>query len=461
MSTPHVSPPYGSVSGVAGIRTDASATCSRDVSVRDLKQLIKMRWSALAVHAALIGYGYYVFGNRLPLLAMISVAVALTLFNLALLIRALARRNRLVHNSVILFSLIVSVAGLTIQLYLSGGIGNPFVFLYLLPLAAGALLLRRHLAWILLAIVTACVTGLAVFPGPLEFPNHPHHDLSDPYLQGLLVCLLLAAVLMVVYLRRIVRLLREHDKQLAEARHLAAEEDHMARMGLLATGAAHELGSPLSTLSVILEDWQRLQAVASDPELTQDVVEMQTQIIRCKSIVGDILQSVGHLRGEATLETTLHTYFYNLAEEWRNAHFAHAFEYVGPSGEDVPIVTDVGLHQIVFNALDNALEASPGWVGMSVTCQDGWVQVEVRDRGPGFDPAVLSGLGTPYLSTKPGPQRGLGLFLSINVARTLGRTVTAYNQQGAVILIRFPLSALAMDDEHAFSGTATPADHRG
>ena len=443
---------HGSALADAATPGDATAACSGTASMRNLQELIQLRWIGVAVQAVIIGYGYYVFGASLPLGAMLAVAVTLALFNLALLIWTLARRNRPVRNRMIPFNLLISIAALTVQLYLSGGIGNPFVFLYLLPVAVGTLLLRRPLAWALLATVTACIAALAVIPGPVNFPSHPHHDLSDPHLQGLLVCFILAAVLLLVFIKRIVRLLREHDEQLAEARRLAAEEDHMARMGLLATGAAHELGTPLSTIAVILQDWQRLPMLASDPELTQDVVEMQNQVQRCKGIVGDILLSVGHLRGEAPLETTLHAYFGALAEEWRDNRPVQTFEYHPPAGEDVPIVADVGLHQIVFNVLDNALEASPEWVRMDVSCEDGWVQVEIRDRGPGVDPEVLSSLGTPYLSTKPGPERGLGLFLSINVARTLGGTVSAHNRrQGAAILIRFPLNALTMDDGHPAS----------
>ena len=93
-------------------------------------------------------------------------------------------------------------------------------------------------------------------------------------------------------------------------RHIGtAEEEHIVRMGLLASGAAHELGTPLSTLSVILGDWHHLPTFASDPELSQDVSEMQAQVMRCKSIVTNILLSAGETRGEAPVETRLHDLF--------------------------------------------------------------------------------------------------------------------------------------------------------
>lgn len=101
---------------------------------------------------------------------------------------------------------------------------------------------------------------------------------------------------------------------------------------------------------------------------------------------------------------------------------------------------------MVFNVLDNALEASPGHVGLVARCEAGDLVVEVRDAGPGFEPEVLKRLGTPYNSSKGRPGGGLGLFLSANVTRTLGGRLSARNlpQGGAEVTIRLPLSALAI-----------------
>ncbi len=88
-------------------------------------------------------------------------------------------------------------------------------------------------------------------------------------------------------------------RTLAALRQRAAEEEHIVRMGLLASGAAHELGTPLATLSVILGDWLRMPAFADDAELRAEIGEMQAQLQRCKSIVSGILLSAGEARGEA------------------------------------------------------------------------------------------------------------------------------------------------------------------
>ncbi|MBU0827407.1 MAG: ATP-binding protein, partial [Gammaproteobacteria bacterium] len=117
-------------------------------------------------------------------------------------------------------------------------------------------------------------------------------------------------------------------------------------------------------------------------------------------------------------------------------------------GDDRPMVADATLEQMVFNVLDNARDASPHWVGIEASSDAEVLRIVVSDRGPGFAPTVLKQIGTPYQSTKGRPGGGMGLFLSMNVARTLGGTVAARNLQGggAEVTITLPLAAIALPD---------------
>jgi two-component system sensor histidine kinase RegB len=101
---------------------------------------------------------------------------------------------------------------------------------------------------------------------------------------------------------------------------------------------------------------------------------------------------------------------------------------------------------MVFNVLDNARDASPDWVRLAVTRNADVLNITVTDRGPGFAPDMLAKLGTPYQSTKNRPGHGLGLYLVLNVARTLGGSVAARNlpEGGAQVTIELPLAAIAL-----------------
>ncbi len=413
---------------------------------RNMQQLIQLRWIAVVGQLVTILVVHYGIGIALPLHSMLCVLAALSAFNLA---SHLWWRKRVqVSNTALLAGLLVDAASLTLQLYLSGGITNPFVFLFLLQVALGTVLLRSPASWILAAATGICVVALILLPTPIEIPAHPGGGMSDRYVQGLLICFLLLDALLVVFIGRIGGILRERDARLAELRQRAAEEEHIVRMGLLASGAAHELGTPLSTLSVILGDWRHLPSFASDAELSHDVEEMQVQVARCKSIVTNILLAAGKTRGESPVETTLHALLDDMAEEWRTLRSAAGFRYTRRCADDPRIVSDAGLRQMVFNVLDNALEVSPGWVSLDAHCRDGELVIDISDAGPGFAPDVLERLGTPYNSTKGRPGGGLGLFLSVNVARTLGGSLTAHNRRegGTTVTLILPLSAIAIEE---------------
>lgn len=417
----------------------------RDATGRkNMHLLIQLRWIAVIGQIATIELAFYGLGIALPMRLMWAALGLLLAFNVVSLLRW---RTRSTFSQTELFvSLLVDVAMLTTQLYLSGGASNPFVFLYLLQVTLGAVLLKPAFVWSLLAITATCFVALAGFARPLELPPDHNHGLSSLYIQGMMICFVLNAGLLVWFITRINTNLRDQDARLAGLRQRAAEEEHIVRMGLLASGAAHELGTPLATLAVILGDWRRMPAFTANDDLLQEVTEMETQLQRCKTIVSGILLSAGETRGESSSATTIATFMNSLVEEWRHTRVRAALHYVNRFGQDMPVVSDSAVKQMIFNVLDNAFESSSEWLHLSVSHEAGYLVLRCTDRGPGFSSATLAQLGTPYNSSKGRPGGGLGLFLVVNVARTLGGAVTASNppQGGACVTIKLPLAAMAL-----------------
>jgi two-component system sensor histidine kinase RegB len=419
----------------------------------NMRQLIQLRWIAVVGQIVTIAVVDFGFRIPLPLHDMSVVLLCLVAFNAASMLRW--RDPHEVTNSMLFVSLLVDVTTLTAQLYLSGGTTNPFVFLYLLQVILGAVLLRAWAVWTIVAITGACFAGLTLFYRPLALPPGDYGVLSGPYIQGMLLCFALNAALLVIFITRINRNLRARDARLAYLRERAAEEEHIVRMGLLASGAAHELGTPLSTLSVILGDWRRMPGFAGDPERVQEIDEMQAQVRRCKSIVSGILLSAGEARGESPVETTVRTFLDDLVAEWRSTRPVARLNYENRFGDDLSIISDSALKQMICNVLDNALEASPKSVGFDVAHEGDLLKMVVTDSGPGFAPEMLAQFGKPYQSTKGRPGAGLGLFLVANVARTLGGSVAARNREegGAMVTLTLPLAAITLDEEGAGDGS--------
>jgi two-component system sensor histidine kinase RegB len=293
-----------------------------------------------------------------------------------------------------------------------------------------------------------CLIGLSIFYEPLAIPPEFDGNFRIPYLVGLLICFVLDAALLVVFITRIHRNLRARDARLADLRQRAVQEDNIIRMGLLASGAAHELGTPLSTVSVILGDWRRMPMVSGNAEVLEELDEMQVQIRRCKEIVSGVLLSAGDARGESASETTIRTFLDQLVSEWRVSRSAAHLTYDYQFGDDVRIVSDTAIKQMIHNVLDNALESSPDWVGFLARRKDERLELVVTDLGPGFAPAMLADLGKPHQSTKPRAGAGLGLFLVTNVSRLLRGSVSARNRPegGAEVTLSLPLDALRLRD---------------
>lgn len=425
---------------------------------RNMRLLIQLRWIALFGQIITILFVDWVLGVKLPLLPMGIAVGCLLAFNLFSLSRW--RGRRVVTANELLLALLIDVAVLTAQLYFSGGARNPFVYLYLLQVTLGGALLPARQGWALLAINVACAAALIHWYQPLSSTVDGRAFGPDvPYLIGLLICLLLNAALIVVFLNRISRNQRDRDARLAELRQRAAEEEHIVRMGLLASGAAHELSTPLSTLSVILGDWRHMRAFTIDPDRAQEIEDMQTQIDRCKTIVQGILQSAGELRGVAPEPTTVAAFLEELATAWRATRPDAQLICDNQVSPDRPILADLALRQMIENILDNARDASDTMIGLVARIVrrgtagqpedpgEEMLEIAVTDRGPGFDPSVLAQIGKPYQSTKERPGAGLGLFLAVNVARSLGGSIEVGSRRGGGALVRMilPLSAIAIE----------------
>jgi two-component system sensor histidine kinase RegB len=420
--------------------------------IRNMQQLIQLRWIAVVGQVVTILVVHYGLGIRLPLHQMLVVLSCLAAFNAASQFRWRSH-HVVVTNAELFLVLLVDVGMLTAQLYLSGGASNPFVFLFLLQVILGAVLLETWSTWTLVAVTSACFAGLALFAQPLALPFDQHRGWASPYILGLLICFALIAALVVVFITRISRNLRRRDARLADLRQRAAEEEHIVRMGLLASGAAHELGTPLATLSVILGDWRHMAPFDSNPELQGEVSEMQAQVQRCKSIVSGILLSAGEARGENSERTSVIEFLDDVVADWRASRAARSFTYDNNFGHDLPIVSDSALRQMIHNVLDNALEASPHWLMFEVARHGDELVLICTDAGPGFEARMLEQFGKPYQSSKGRPGGGLGLFLVVNVARTLGGKVEARNKTegGAIVTITLPLASIVLEEEEGES----------
>ena len=411
-------------------------------SARNMALLLQLRWMAVVGQLVTIWFASSELGIVLPLAQLVAIPALLALVNLAT--HAMGPERTGYSDVELIGALMLDVMALTWQLYLTGGTTNPFTFLFLLQIVIGAILLPPNWSWVIAAISVLSVVLLAFFRVPLALPAALQADPLRLYLAGSDICFFLIAALLVFFVIRIDRNRRQSDAALAQLRQRAAEEDHIVRIGLLASGAAHELGTPMATMSVLVRDWFAHPAFVTAPELIEELHDMETELARCKSIVSGILMSAGEARGENPVVTTADTFVRDFAGEW-HARSGGAVHLVNRIAHDVPIVSDPALRQVIGNVIDNALEVSPDHVDVIAAIEADMLILTFRDRGPGFSNDMVARVGRPYASTKGRPGGGLGLFLVFNVVRKLGGEVVVRNHQGggAEVQLAIPVKAIA------------------
>jgi two-component system sensor histidine kinase RegB len=414
----------------------------REAAADNMRQLIQLRWIAVAGQLVAILTAHFGLGVELPLVPMLVVIAVLLLANSFFL---LSLGRRWFVESELLLSLLLDMAALTAQLYLSGGATNPFVSLYLLQVVLGAILLRPWTAALLAAFACLAFTLLATSHRPLQLPRRVGDVPIDLWLVGEWFGFAMVAVLLVLFITRISRNLQARDAYLAELGQRAAEEDGIVRMGLFASGAAHELGTPLSSLSVLVADWLRDDVFSRDPRVRDELMEAQSEVERCKAIVSNILHSAGQTRGEAMEATSILPLLDDIADSWEALH-SKELSYRADRLEGAKVAAGPALRQAIWSLLENAREASSTPIELAGEIECEQLVISVRDRGPGFLPEQLQSIGKLRQSTK-GPGHGLGLFLISNVVRRLGGTLEAGNRTegGAAVRIILPLASQNRD----------------
>jgi len=421
------------------------STISQNTNRQNLLQLIWLRLIAIIGQVVTILIVHYFLKISLPLTEMFLVLMFLGIVNFISFYRHKSEKN--ISDKSLFIELICDVLVLTAQLYLSGGISNPFISLFLLQVIIAAILLKRIYAWLIAVITIFSYISLNFTYRHIHaLHNHEAGDLFNMHLHGMLISYIIAAVLLLIFVTKIIKNLKDRDENIYLLKQKSLEEEKVVRMGLLATGAAHELSTPLSTISVILNDWKEMDFVNSQKEfqkeLMQDIVTMESQLNRCKKILSDILLSSGKARLEQAEMKLAKEAFDLIIEEWKSTRNPQNLLY-NFRGEDAKkIILDDTLIQGFYNIFDNALEESPNLVLIDVVVTKNEINLNVEDCGKGFDKKILQEIGKANITTKN--SNGLGLFLAISSLRRFDGTLQIKNlaEKGAKVEIKIPLKNL-------------------
>jgi len=347
-----------------------------------------------------------------------------------------------VREAEVFAQLLLDVLLLSGLLYLAGGATNPFVLLLLLPLTIAAATLAVAYAWTLAAAIVACYTLLMFVYIPLPHFHIDHTARLDSGAWLMWLGFVLGVGLVGYYVMKMGAALREREAALAEVRENALRDESLVALGALAVGAAHELGTPLSTMAVVLKELEL--GHAAQPELVRDLRLLRDQVTRCKDTLSNMLSSTEQARAEGGYSVALDEYLADLVAQWRGMRplAQVVYRWVGQSPAP-QIIAEQVLGQIITNILNNAADASEDSVEVEADCDTERLRIEVLDRGPGLTPDAQAQAGQLFYTTKDSG-RGLGLFLVGAALRRFGGVLTLSNRDGGGVcaLVVLPLSRL-------------------
>lgn len=268
---------------------------SQNTNRKNLLQLILLRTIAIIGQAITILLVDNFLEINLPLKQMFGTLAALIILNSFSFYRYKSQKN--ISDKSLFIELIFDVIAFALQIYFSGGASNPFISLFLLQVIIAAILLKKiYSRLIALITITLYITLSFKYQELHAFHNHGEMgNFFSLHLQGMLLSYIFAAFLLLIFINKIMQNLRERDEKIHAMKKDAIEKNQIIRSALLASAAAHELGTPLATISVILGDWKKMNL---EKDLNKDIATIENQVERCKKIITEILTSTKNKRVE-------------------------------------------------------------------------------------------------------------------------------------------------------------------
>jgi len=411
---------------------------------RNLQRLLQMRSILILCQLALVVLSQFVSEIQLGLWPLLAVIVAYSVVHLVS-IRLCGHQSE-ISEKAYFAQLVLDVLFLTVLMYFSGGYTNPFISLYLFPMMIAGATLPRAYAWLMGGLVLLGYSILVFSYRPI-FAMHMGQAGDDFHLHlvGMWLTFVLSVCLIVFFVMRMSDALRERERRLADMREKAARDEFIIALGTQAAGAAHEIGTPLATMAVMVKELQH--EWKDQPSLVSGLGVIRSQIDRCKDTMTRMSASAGQFKAEAGRSINLKTYLEESFSGWQTLRPGASLHVELHGSEPAPvIVVDETLTQAVFNVLNNAYEASPQRVDAKASWNAEKLELEVRDYGDGLGRDALQSVGEPFFTTKEAGH-GLGLFLTQAVMHRLGGEVGFSNHEGggACVTIMLPLEKLTVN----------------
>ena len=406
-----------------------------------LRRLVALRSMAITVQLLTLAAVWKILELELDWQPMLLTIAALATINFFSWLRL--RSSRPVPGTELFAQLCMDVLALSVLLYYSGGSTNPFVSLYLLPLVIAAATLPGRYTWSMAALTSACYSVLMLYYIPLPH-NHQHDGASafNAHVMGMWLGFVFSTVVVAYFVVQMAQAVRNRDETLVRVREEILRNERIVALGTQAAGAAHELGTPLSTMAVVIGELQH--DIGVQPGWQEALGTLNEQVRGCKRILDKILANA-QVSGAASLQPADHL-MAEVLDEWQLLRPAAQYQYHSNGIQPAPLVSvDATLRAALMNLLNNAADAAPASdAPQAIEILAHWdaanFTLEIHDHGKGLSEEAELKAGSAFFTTKT-EGHGLGLFLANATLERMGGSVRLFNhdQGGATTEIILPI----------------------
>jgi len=411
-----------------------------------LLQLSYIRTITIFGQGALLLYSFFILNAELNQWLTTSTLLAMALLNFMTLIRL---QSSVPATPLELFiQLIADILLYSLLLYQVGGSNNPFSSLLLMPLILSATTLNRHFTWAIALLACLCYSLLLKYNIPITLPNTGHKHQADAlmnlHMTGMWINFLIIAALITYFVVNISQHLKQQEHVLIKAREQRLRDQQLLSLATMAAGTAHEMGTPLATMRVLLHEMSLDHR--DDPELNDDIQILQSQVENCSERLKQLANSVKEEHEQARL-LPAETFLNELLNRWQILRPDARFEAPRLSGETATqILSSIPLQQAFINLLNNAADACQEPLTITLDYIGHNIIVKIHDQGPGIPLEKAEDIGKPFITTK-GKGLGIGLFLTASALTSYGGEVRLYNHPEGGTLTEVTLPAATVKDD--------------
>jgi two-component system sensor histidine kinase RegB len=412
---------------------------SKDNIQLDKRTLVILRWIAIIGQYLTISIVYFVLKFELPFFYCSTIILIGILTNFYLQFQF--KKNQL-NNFTSTFFLFYDLIQLSLLLYLTGGVTNPFTILLIVPAIVSSTFLTLRSTINLSFITIIILILLTINHLPLPHSGELHFHVPDIYLYAVPIAIIIGLTFLTYFGVRFGIESRKRTEALNKLELILAKEHELESIGLQAAAAAHSLGTPLSTITVIARELEK--EIGNNPKYSKDIDLLLSETKRCSDILKDLSRDqleedsfLSDIKIEELLSAIVRS-FTEISE--KKISLVVEQNKLNPQIERTLEIT-YGLR----NFIGNAVKYSNSSVDVILESNNKITEVKVCDDGPGFSEDILNVLGEPYIrsknkiiSSKSG--LGLGTFIGKTLLERMKANVSfdkCPNINGAMVTIKW------------------------